>query len=267
MRNITFGMTTLRCIIVLSAMVLLCGEVHAQSPAETNFYDQIKKYDLSTILIADSILTEDGEDSKDKIKRAEILGFIGNDFQRFHIHFISIIQDPTNPYQYMAYGKTMVKETICSFQGKILVQESSIHKSADMPDYKQGSVLCDVTLYEDKKQSSTGVIKGKLTIGFIVDDKNSFRYDALWFVADGFNNNRFIGSWTSYKTHVSKKCNWGDYRIPECGDLDVGAGEFMVSEEYIKNGWVGYMLENKATNLSVSGATGSKKKENAEWWK
>lgn len=247
----------------LVVIFLLCGHAYGQDDGK-DFYDQIKNYDLSTILTADSILTEDRENSKDKIKRAEALGFIGDNFQRFQIHFISIIQNPTNPYEYLVYGKTMVKENVCSFQGKIVVKESRIYKSEDIPTYKQGVAICDVVLYEDRKQSSTGLIKGKLTTNFIIDDKAKFRYDALMFVADGFSNNQFRGTWTSYKTNASKKCNWGDYRIPDGGDLDSGAGEFMVSEKYLKNGWVSYMLQNKATNLNIK----EREKTNVskEWW-
>jgi hypothetical protein len=42
------------------------------------------------------------------------LGFIGENYQRFHIHFISIIQNPLNPYEYFAYGKTKVIRFISS---------------------------------------------------------------------------------------------------------------------------------------------------------
>lgn len=248
----------------LVVIVLLCGHTYGQDNGK-DFYIQIKNYDLSTILTADSILTEDRENSKDKIKRAEALGFIGDNFQRFHIHFISIIQNPTNHYEYLVYGKTMVKENVCSFQGKIVVKESRIYKSEDIPTYKQGVAICDVVLYEDRKQSSTGLIKGMLTTNFIIDDKAKFRYDALMFVADGFSNNQFRGTWISYKTNASKKCNWGDYRMPDSGDLDSGAGEFMVSEKYIKNGWVSYMLQNKATNLNIKEQ--EKANESKEWWK
>jgi hypothetical protein len=244
--------------------ILLCGHAYGQDN-KTDFYEQIKNYDVSTILMADSILTEDREDSKEKIKRAEALGFIGDNFQRFHIHFISIIRNPANPYEYLAYGKTMVKGNVCSFQGKIVVKESSIFKSKDIRTYTQGSAICEVVLYEDGKQSSTGMIKGKLTTNFVIDDKGKFRYDALMFIADGFSNNQFTGTWTSYKTNVSKKCNWGDYRIRDSGDLDSGAGEFMVSNKHIKNGWVSYMLENKATNLNVKEQEGEN--ESKEWWK
>lgn len=246
--------------------VFLFGQIFAQDSATTDFYAQIKNYDLSTILTADSFLAEDHEDENEKIKREEILGFIGDDYQRFFIHFVSIIQNPINPYEYLVYGKTKVKETICSFQGTITIRHARTFINGDIPNYKQGFAICDVILYEDKKQSSTGFIKGTLRSNFIIDTKGQFRYDALSFIADGFSNNQFIGSWTSNKTNVSKKCNWGDYRIPECGDLDIGAGEFSVNEKYIKNGWLSYMLENMAPNGAIVKPKVDKKAESKKWW-
>jgi hypothetical protein len=246
--------------------VFLFGQTFAQSTETSDFFTQIKNYNLSTILTADSILAEDNEDGKDKIKRAEILGFIGDDYHRFYIHFISIIQNPTNPYEYFVYGKTKVKETICPFQGIITIKQAKLYKTGDIPIYKQGFATCDVILYEDKKQSSTGFIKGTLKSEFLIDNKGQFRYDALSFVADGFSNNQFVGSWTSYKTNSTKKCNWGDYRIPECGDLDIGAGEFSVNEKYVKNDWVSYMLENMAPNGAIVKPKVDKKAENRKWW-
>lgn len=243
--------------------VLLYGNTYSQDKG-TDFYGQIKNYDLSTILTADSILTEDREDSKDKIERAEILGFIGENFQRFHIRFISIIQNPVNPYEYLAYGKTMVKDNICSFQGRITVKEARIYNSEDIPTYKQGTAICEIVLYEDRKQAYTGLINGELKTNFIIDDKGKFRYDALMFFADGFLNNQFRGTWISYKAKGSKKCNWGDYRIPDSEDLDSGTGEFMVSEKYIKNGWVGYMLQYKSPSLNIKNEQTTERKE---WWK
>jgi hypothetical protein len=258
--------TTLRHITIIILTTFLFGQTYAQDTATTDFYAKIKNYDLSTILTADSFLAEDREDSKDKINRAEILGFIGNDYQRLFIHFISVIQNPTDPYEYLVYGKTMVKETICSFQGTIIIKEARIFKSGDIPVYEQGFATCDVVLYEDKKQPSTGFFKGKLTSNFIIDNKGQFRYDALMFFADGFSNNQFVGNWTSYKTNTSKKCNWGDYRIPESGDFDIGAGEFSVNEKYVKNGWLSYMLENMSPNGAIVKPKVDKKAEIRKWW-
>lgn len=246
--------------------VLLFETTYAQDTTTTNFFEQIKNYDLSTVLKADSILTEDREDGKEKIKLAEILGFIGDDYRRLFINFISVIQNPTNPYEYLVFGKTKVKETICSFQGTITIRQARIYKSSDIPTYKQGVATCDLILYEDKKQFSTGYFTGKLTSNFIIDNKGQFRYDALMFVADGFSNNQFVGSWTSYKTNTSKKCNWGNYRIPDCGDLDIGAGEFSVNQKYAKNGWVSYMLENMSPNDAIVKPKVDNKTENKKWW-
>lgn len=258
--------TSQRNITSIILTVFLFGQTFAQDTVTTDFYDKIKNYDLSTILTADSFLAEDNEDGKEKIKRAEILGFIGDDYQRFFIHFVSVIQNPTNPYEYFVYGKSKVKETICSFQGIITMKQAKTYINGDIPTYKQGFANCDVILYEDKKQSSTGFIKGVLKSYFIIDNRGQFRYDGLSFVADGFSNNQFIGSWTSYKTNVSKKCNWGDYRIPESGDLDIGAGEFSVNEKYVKNGWLSYMLENMAPNGAIVKPSVDKNGDNKKWW-
>lgn len=258
--------TALRHITIIVLTVLMFDKTYAQDTTTTNFFDQIKTYDFSTVLAADSILTEDREDGKEKFNRAEILGFIGDDYQRFFIHFVSVIQNPANPYEYLVYGKTKVKKTICSFQGSITIRQARIYKSGDIPIYKQGFVTCEVILNEDKKQSSTGFIKGKLKSEFLIDNKGELRYDALLFAADGFSNNQFVGSWTSHKSNDSKKCNWGDYRIPECGELDIGAGEFSVNEKYVKNGWLSYKLENMAPNGAIVKPKVDKKAENIKWW-
>jgi hypothetical protein len=258
--------TTLRHITVTILTVLLFGKTYTQDTTTTNFFDQIKTYDLSTILTADSIISEDGENGKEKFKRAEILGFIGDDYQRLFIHFVSVIQNPTNPYEYLVFGKTKVKETICSFQGTITVRQARVYISADIPTYKQGFAICDIILYEDKKQPSTGFIKGMMKSEFLIDNKGRFRYDATSFLADGYSNNQFDGSWTSYKTNTSKKCNWGDYRIPQCGDLDIGAGEFSVNDKYLKSGWTNYRIA-WGTYPETPEVEQARHKENEQWWK
>lgn len=255
--------TFLRLTTILLFPVLLLGKTYAQDTTTTDFFDRVKNYDLSKVLTADSFLDEE---SKDKIERTEILGFIGDDFQRFYIHFVSIIQNPTNPYEYLVYGKSKVKETICSFQGTIAIRQAKLYTSVDIPTYKQGFAICDVVLYEDKKQTSTGFFKGQLKSEFLIDDKKQFRYDAISFMADGYSNNQFIGNWTSYKTTASKKCHWGDYRIPQCGDLDIGAGEFSANDNYLKNGWTNYRLA-WATYPETTEVKQAREKEKEEWWR
>ncbi len=65
----------------------------------------------------------------------------------------------------------------------------------------------------------------------------------------------------SYKTNISKKCNFGDYRIPESVNLDIGAGEFSPDPKFFDKGWKSY-------SFSLYGETEiEQKKEKEKWWK
>ena len=255
---------------------LLGKQGFAQEIKTENFYKQIKNYDISVVLMADSIFMDWG-----KIKRPEILGFIGDDYQRFYIHFISVIQNPENPYEYFAYGKTKVKENICEFQGiiKIILSEyeiydmSEIHEDSEIYErlynLKRGFVDCEVILYEDQKHVHSGFFSGKLKSYFCIDTVTGvFRYDDVESYSDSFANNQFTGNWTNYKTNISKKCNWGNFRIPDSGDLDIGAGYFYVDSEYQKNGWENYILlwsgDYQEDSPEIQKAL---QKENEKWWK
>ena len=262
-----FMTTAIRHITMIILTALLFGKTYAQDTTTTNFFDQIKTFDLSTIWTADSIFAEDNEDNKDKIKRMEPIGFIGDDFQRFYIHFTLVKKQKDKPNEYFVKGKTKVKSTTCDFEGTIKVTTARLYKEGDLAKYKQGFAICEVTFYEDKKQPSTGIIKGKLTTHFIIDDKQKFRYDALSFVADGFANNEFEGNWTSYKTNKTKVCNWGDYRIPNSKDLDTGAGEFSVDDKYVKNGWENYKLAWSGGGADNTDAQKARQIEFEQWWK
>ena len=259
--------------------MFLFGQTFAQETLTSDFFTQIKNYNLSVVIMADSIQ----DDGSDVFPRAEILGFIGDDFQRFDIHFISMVQNKSNPYEYFAYGKTKVKNIICEFKGTITVKEAKLDEKDSLekykynklndvyePDnsvtYKQGYVICEVALYEDQKQKNTGFIIGNLISNFLLDTKGKIQYDAYYAVGDGFSNNGFIGTWTSYKTGKSKKCNWGDYRIPESEDLDVGTGVFLINDKYVKNGWKNFVLAWQAypdTHKVIK----ARQKEQEQWWK
>lgn len=241
-------------------LLIFCwGEIFAQNN-NNNFYKDIKNYDISGILTAETVVADDNE----ILKRPEPLGFIGNDYQRFHIHFISVTKNKNNPYEYLVHGKTKVKETIRPFQGTLTIKSATIGKNIDFPSHLQGFATCEINFYEDRKMTSTGSIKGTMTVGYIID-KNKLKYNSLAYDTDGFSNNEFKGKWTSYKTGVSKKCNWGDYRIPESGDLDIGAGEFSPDPKYFDKGWKYYILSMYGeTELNTNLG---KKKENEKWWK
>ncbi|MBB6498142.1 hypothetical protein [Pedobacter cryoconitis] len=257
-------------------IVLITSSGYAQEKKiklTTDFYNEIGKYNLSEILTADSILAVDqidGEITERRIKRGEILGFIGDKYQRILIHLISVVKNPKKPGEYLIYGKSKVKENICSFRGTLKILEARLYRNNSIPKYREGLMVSELYLNEEKQQVSAGFFKGKLYSRFVLDDSNKLKYCAINFATDGFLNNAFTGSWTSYKGGASKKCNWGDFRIPGSGDLDIGAGEFSVNSRYLENGWKTY--KDAHADLREEGYTEeiiakAMEKENEQWWK
>jgi len=249
--------------IILTLTFSLTLAASGQIPKSVDYFAKIKNYDLSKLWCADSIEIEGGGE---KISFPEPLGYIGDNYQRFYIHYITVKKNKDNPYQYNVYGKTKVKNNTCSFNGTITVTKAMLYKERDDPRFKQGSIICNVTFYEDSTKALSGVIKGKLTTHFYLDKKGKIHYDALVFGSDSFSNNECSAIWTSYKTGKSKRCNWGDFRIPDSGNFDIGAGEFSVADKYVKNGWDNYRLawNNYPDTPEVIKA---REKENAQWWK
>jgi len=62
-----------------------------------------------------------------------------------------------------------------------------------------------------------------------------------------------------------KKCNWGDFRIPESGELDHGAGEFTVDEKYVRFGWESYVKSYSSDDEKERAAALAE--EDRQWWK
>ncbi|WP_177761629.1 hypothetical protein [Flavobacterium sp. I3-2] len=232
--------------------------------SQTNFYNQIKDYNLSEVIKPNEIFEVSEGVKRKMLSEALIYGFIGDDYQRFDIKYFSVVKNEKNPYEYFVSGKTRVKNNICSFQGTFLVKEAFVINQTSYPDYKSGFIVFEIHIFENKTDKSSGMISGKLISNFIIDLNNTLTYDALDFFSDSFANNQFIGKWTSYKTKKSKKCHWGDFRIPESGDLDIGAGEFSPNSKYFNKGWKSLILINSSeTELDVDKGL---ELENFKWW-
>ena len=224
--------------IILILGLLISTLAFGQESKTIEYLPEAKEVDFSDLWSLDSILVE----NRNLIERKQPLGFIGNDFQRFYIRFISVIQNPKNTLEYLVYGKTKVKNNICDFQGKINISTARIYLRGDLPNLKQGYILGDYNFYEDKDQKHTGFFTGHFKTHFYFDSNDILQYDAISFVADGFENNQFEGIWTSYENGQKKKCNWGDYRIPDSQDLDTGTAEFATAKKYDDFGWKYYNL-------------------------
>lgn len=226
------------------------------------FFDEIKNHDISSLWTSDSI---EIENEGRIIKRPQSIGYIGGNYQRFHIRFISAIQNPNNSYEYLIYGKTKVNDNVCSFQGRIGISESRIYAEGDIPSIKQGYVKGYYEFFEDPNNKGSGILTGTFKTNFFIENNGEIKYDALMFVADGYDNNQFEGTWISYVNPKSKKCNWGDFRIPDSRGLDIGAGEFSPWDKFDNYGWENYNLGHEYSSNTPE-AIAARKKENEEWW-
>jgi len=252
--------------ILILSIVFMSNHLNGQVTSSKTLYEKISKYDLSTVIFPDSIC----DDNNDKFIRPELLGYIGSNFQRFQIHFTTIVRSITNPYEYKITGKTKVRDNICSFTGTMTVSEatndsSDLMEEIGFPTYTRGFITFLVQINEDKTHAGSGFIKGELTTDIYFDDKDSIHYQALMLVADGFSNNQFEGTWTSYQTGILKKCNWGDFRIPDSKDLDGGTADFYPMEKYLENGWRNYY--NCMSDDDESKRKEAQRIEESVWWK
>jgi len=248
--------------ILLFSIILFAVSAKGQDNETTDFYEDIREYDLSFLWSPGTQMIVD-EEYEGGLIRPEPIGYIGHDYQRFYIRFISVIRNNDNPYEYLVYGKTKVKDNICDFQGVLSVKKVEANVNPYSPEYRGGKLYGEYLFYEDKKQKGTGLFKGRFETGFILDTGAGIHYDGFNLLSDSYRNNQFEGIWKSYTTLATKKCNWGDYRIPDSRELDWGAAEFSPDPVQYKNGWENYehMFESTPEGEAARG------REKTEWWK
>ncbi|MEI8280444.1 MAG: hypothetical protein WCG87_11820 [Bacteroidota bacterium] len=244
-------------------MILYCTTSFCQVKTAKNNLEIIKHHDIHSLWKCDSINIEGGNE---KIKLPDPIGFIGKNYRRFYIHYISIVKNKQSPYQYMVVGKTRVKNYINTFQGTITIKKVILFAQRDDPRYKQGEIICEIDFFEDSTKRIAGEIKGIMKTRFYLNKYNKIKYDAISSYSDGFSNNECVAKWTSYNTGSQEKCNWGDFRIPESGDLDIGAGEFGLNNKYISYGWDSYYTAWNSGNPDAINTQNAKKIELAHWW-
>ena len=222
--------------------------IFSLASGQIQYLETITTTDVSNLWTLDSFQIENDTII---VERPEPIGYFGDNYQRFSIHFISVIKDPGNSLIYHVYGKTRVKSNICSFQGTINIIGSELFAEGDFPPLKQGWLKGNYQFYEDPDDKGSGILSGQFQSYYYLDEKDNFKYDGLMFGSDGFENNQFEGTWKKYKTNEIKKCNWGDYRIPDSKALDIGAAEFGPIDKYDEYGWKDFDLWRKE----------------AKWWK
>ena len=234
------------------------------APASTDYFVSLKTKDLGRLWRADRLVFY-GTQGTDVFP--EPLGFIGANYQRFYLHYTSVRRDPGNSYVYRVSGKTRVKTNVCAFTGTITVTKAQLYKApnSEYPKFREGELSCRVELAEDRRQPGSGTIRGTLTTYFYLDKQGQPQYNTLE-PADGFSNNQCVATWTSYATQQRKPCHWGDFKIPESGDLDFSVSDFEVSAKYVANGWQTYMAALQGNDDSAR-TRQARAEEKCPWWK
>jgi hypothetical protein len=208
-----------------------------------------------------------------KTENNSIYGVIGDDNQRILMKILSAKKDNNNPFEYFILGKSSVKGNICDFTGKITIQKIQksertkfgIDDEFNNHSKTHGLLIAKYEFFESKDQKHSGTFNGELKTKWFLDKNYQVKYDNINAHSDGYFNNAFVGIWKMYNSNTEKKCNWGDYRVPniDC-DFDIGVGEFNVSEKYWNKGWLDIALNNKMPNGAIVEPKANK--AGRAWW-
>lgn len=206
-----------------------------------------------------------------KTANENVFGFIGDDYQRIRVKIISVSKSKSKPYTYHVYGKSMVKTNIDQFSGtlqitNILKQKVMSYGIDDMyknrGDKGEYVIVGNYMFSEPRNEKHSGIFKGVFRSFFYLDKHNHMHYDDIQ-LGDSYNNNQFVGVWKSYDGKFVQRCNWGDWRIPDSGDFDSGAGDFSPGKN-IQNGWTTYVDQYNSSDKKLKEK--AKAAEKAKWW-
>jgi hypothetical protein len=124
-----------------------------------------------------------------------------------------------------------------------------------LPVGAQEGVVGQYAFTEPTGLAKTGVLRGVVVTRWYVDGRGRLRYNhADLSASDGFANNQFVGTWTGYAMGRALRCNWGDYRVPNAGPLNIGAGEFSPDAKYALYGWQAYQTAGTAKSKNTQPA-------------
>ena len=223
-------------IIFLWLMVFVSPALFAEQTAEKCFngfldnkahfakQDKFDDFDFSNIL-AD--------------KRIKFLGYIGADYHRLHINFDSIKKISRS--KYIVSGNYKITEEARPFKGEIQISEIRKYTNFNygVDDFMKGKINAQgiaLATYFIKGETEKFQAKGCMLTRWYIDNDEKLLYDDISEDEDLYANNLFCGECKVGKVQI-KPCAWGHYRIPNSGDLDIGAGEFSPNPKYLGNGW------------------------------
>lgn len=201
---------------------------------------QLKQFDFSAVILPDSLQPD--LNSTQKIARPKILAFVGNNYMRFEIRIAEAFKDSANPTRYRMWGRTRHMGWARTFIGDLYVLDVNLEKKAQK-GLRKGWIKFKVLMREDSLSQGAAHYEGTLTCHFILTQNNQILYDATLLGKPEFKNNQFVGNRIPFDNRkAAEVCNWGDFRIPDCGDLDVGKDQFRPNEKYLNQNWRMYQL-------------------------
>ena len=189
------------------------------------------------------------------------LGILGKEYKRLQIYYESVTRQSSDTYRVKGYSNAA--GNVCPFEGTIKIVSIQPQNPEDFE--ADHSVYFLETTYSFKETGGvgTGTFTGTAGFDFWIHNKTPLIEDGM-FGADGYCNSQYKGVWTSDKTKTKKIANWGSCRIPDCGDLDQGVGEFIPNEKYLNKGWADYYnaIYGKSEVIKVNAMFN----EGRNWW-
>jgi hypothetical protein len=181
--------------------------------------------------------------------RQEFLGYIGSKYQRLRISLTSVTKNPKASGSYLVTGLSQVGDKNNDFRGTITMTQARAYETMHFgldDELKtagikaQGILVGRFRFEEAPEQPHSGTFEGVMGVYWFVNHDGVIQYDDIEAFSDNYKNNQYIGTWTGHRKGGRRVANWGEYRIPFSGDLDIGAGDFGVNPKYIDQGWRDY---------------------------
>ncbi len=199
-------------------------------------------------------------------EESRVYGFFGPDYCRLRMKFLDVKKDKDNDLEYLISGKSRRDNITRAFRGRLrIIGIYRVKVPTELREYENGMIFGEYTILEDSLSEESGKYTGRFVSYWHRDEKGKIRYNDLWKISDGFNNNQFAGYWQSCHDDQKVRANWGDSRIPCSEDFDRGAGEFSPDEKYRKNGWESYIKAYHEGNNREE-IEKFRKIEEQKWW-
>lgn len=204
-------------------------------------------------------------------RETEANGVLGLDYKRIRFHIFRSKKDRSDHLCFHLEGKSNVGGIITPYNGELHIIAAYLGDTTENGNKISYHIFYFYILREDSTKKHSGFFKGagdafvqttryKSFKNHSSSDYYSANLDETDAEGDGYYNRTFVGTWTNYRTHESKKCIWGDDRLPFTFDFDQGDGEMHVSDKYANNGWQEFNKHSEYTFI------GDERFLKDRWW-